>query len=213
MINLALILILSYLVGAIPTAIIASRILIHDDIRKYGSHNAGATNVFRVLGWKPALVVLLIDMGKGALATLVIARMHIEPIPINPQLISLLAGFFAIIGHVWTVFAGFKGGKGVGTAFGVCLGILPLPTLFAFGTWLLCMLLTRIVSLSSIISALAFPVLVWIQKSVLHRDTPDFLFWMSVGLGVFIVFTHRSNLKRLFRGEEKPLKFRKGAEK
>ncbi len=212
MINLALILILSYFVGSIPTAIIASRILIKDDIRKYGSHNAGATNVFRVLGWKPALVVLLIDMGKGALATLGIAKLRIEPLIFHPTWIQLLAGASAIVGHVWTVFAGFKGGKGVGTAFGVCLGLLPFPTLFAFGTWLLLMVLTRIVSLSSIVSAGVFPVLVWIQKFVLHQEIPEFLFWMSVCLAVFIVFTHRSNLKRLFRGEEKPLKFKKGAQ-
>lgn len=211
--NLVLILILSYLVGSIPTAIIASRILIKDDIRKYGSHNAGATNVFRVLGWKPALIVLLIDMGKGALATLGIAKLRIHPMSMHPALIQLLAGFFAIIGHVWTVFAGFKGGKGVGTAFGVCLGLLPLPTLFAFGTWLFCMLLTRIVSLSSILSALMFPIFVWLQKIQSPQKTPNFLFGMSVCLAVFILFTHRSNLKRLFRGEEKPLKFKKGAQK
>lgn len=213
MINLGLILILSYLVGSIPTAIIASRILIKDDIRKYGSHNAGATNVFRVLGWKPALVVLLLDMGKGLLATLGIAQIRIESMAMHPALISLLAGFSAIIGHVWTVFAGFKGGKGVGTAFGVCLGLLPLPTLFAFGTWLLFMFLTRIVSLSSIVSALAFPIFVWFKKINSFPETPNFLFWMSIGLAIFIVFTHRSNLKRLFRGEEKPLKFKKGAQK
>lgn len=211
MFNLALILILSYLVGSIPTAIIASRILIHDDIRKYGSHNAGATNVFRVLGWKPALIVLLIDMGKGALATLGIAQLRILPMAMDPTLVSLLAGVSAIIGHVWTLFAGFKGGKGVGTAFGVCLGLLPLPTLLAFGTWLVLMGFTRIVSLASIISAVVFPVFVWVEKSAFHRQTPNFLVVMSICLGVFIVFTHRANLKRLFRGEEKPLQFKKGA--
>lgn len=213
MINLVLILFLSYLIGSIPTAILASRILIKDDIRKYGSHNAGATNVFRVLGWKPALVVFLIDMGKGALATLGIAKLRIEPMVIHPTLISLLAGCAAIVGHVWTIFAGFKGGKGVGTAFGVCLGLLPLPTLFAFGTWLLFMLFTRIVSLSSIISAVIFPIGVGVQKFGLHQDTPNFLFGMSICLAVFIVFTHRSNLKRLLRGQEKPLTFKKGTQK
>ena len=202
MLSFCVILILSYLAGSIPTAIIAGRIVMKDDIRNHGSKNAGATNVFRVMGWRPALIVMLIDVGKGILATLLISKLRIDPVTMNPLLVKLAAGSASIVGHVWTVFAGFKGGKGVGTAFGVFLGIAPLPVLITLVVWLSVIFMTRIVSVSSLAAAVCLPVALWIQKRFFKPGIPDFLLWITVLLAVLIWFTHRSNIRRLLRGEE-----------
>ena len=202
MLSILLIVFLSYLAGSIPTAIIASRIVMNDDIRNHGSKNAGATNVYRVMGWKPALVVVLIDVGKGVLATLILSRLRIDAVALDPLPVRLLAGSASIVGHVWTVFAGFKGGKGVGTAAGVFLGLAPLPVLAALVVWLGLVFSTRIVSVSSLAAAVTLPTALWIQKRFFDPRIPGFLLWITIALAVLIVFTHRSNIKRLVRGEE-----------
>ena len=202
MIDLILILILSYLAGSFPTAILAGRIVLKDDIRKHGSGNAGATNVFRVLGWRPALIVLLVDVGKGALATLVIARLGADVIPLDRILVQIFAGAAAISGHIWTVFAGFHGGKGMGTALGVLIGLAPVAALSAFGVWLVLVLTTRIVSIGSLAAGILFPVFLVLQKQVFGWDVPTPLFILGVALAVLAVITHRSNIKRLILGEE-----------
>jgi glycerol-3-phosphate acyltransferase PlsY len=202
MLSILLILAISYLAGSIPTAIIAGRIVMKDDIRNHGSKNAGATNVFRVMGWKPALAVVLIDVGKGVVATLLVSKLRIDPVSVDPLLVKVIAGSASIIGHVWTVFAGFKGGKGVGTAFGVFLGIAPVPVLITLGVWLAVVFTTRIVSVSSLAAAACLPTALWIQKRFFKPEIPDILLWITILLAVLIVFTHRSNIKRLLRGEE-----------
>ena len=202
MLSLFIIIILSYLVGSVPTAIIASRIVMKDDIRNHGSGNAGATNVFRVMGWKPALVVVLIDIGKGTLATLLISRMGAASIPLDQTLVQIVAGAAAIVGHVWTVFAGFRGGKGVGTAFGVLVGLAPLASLVALGVWLLLVVTTRIVSVGSLSAGIVFSVVLFVQRYVFDGEVADGLLVLGVLLGILVVATHRSNIRRLLRGEE-----------
>jgi glycerol-3-phosphate acyltransferase PlsY len=196
MLSLFIVLLLSYLAGSIPTAIIASRIILKDDIRNHGSKNAGATNVFRVMGWKPALVVVLIDMGKGVLATLLFTRIALDAPILSHFTLQLLAGCAAIIGHIWTIFAQFRGGKGVGTAFGVLVGLA------ALAVWLILVFATRIVSISSITAGLAFPTVLLVQKFVLKFPVPIGLLIMGIALGLLIVVTHRANIRRLLRGEE-----------
>ncbi|MCK5147831.1 glycerol-3-phosphate 1-O-acyltransferase PlsY [bacterium] len=195
-----LIIFLSYLAGSIPTAIICSRLILKDDIRNHGSKNAGATNVFRVMGWKPALVVVLIDIAKGMVAVLLIVQLG--DTMFNDITIKIFAGLAAIIGHVWTVFAGFKGGKGVGTAFGVLLGLAPIASLITFAVWLILVLITRIVSLGSIAAALIFPMALFVQRHFFSSDLEVELLYMGIGLAVLIFVTHRANVKRLLRGEE-----------
>jgi glycerol-3-phosphate acyltransferase PlsY len=202
MLSILLIVILSYLAGSIPTAVIASRIVMKDDIRNHGSRNAGATNVFRVMGWKPALAVVLIDVGKGVAATLLISKLRIDPVSLDPLWVRVIAGSASIIGHVWTVFAGFKGGKGVGTAFGVFLGIAPVPVLITLGVWLAVVFTTKIVSVSSLAAAVCLPAALWIQKRFFKPEIPDVLLWITLLLAALIFFTHRSNIRRLLRGEE-----------
>ena len=125
MIILGVIIVLSYLVGSIPTSIIMSKAVKGIDIRNYGSGNAGGTNVMRVLGWKHGLFVILLDALKGVLAVVVVARLHQGSIPFENAtpfddftLVQIIAGIAAVIGHIWTIFAGFKGGKGIATALG-----------------------------------------------------------------------------------------------
>ena len=200
MMTLFLILILSYFAGSIPTAIIVSRLVLKDDIRNHGSKNAGATNVFRVMGWKPALFVVLVDIGKGVLATLVISQ--IGTVAIEQTLIQMMAGFAAIAGHIWTVFAGFKGGKGVGTAFGVLLSLAPLASLITFGVWLIIVLLIRIVSIGSLTAGFVFPIVLFLQKQLFDSNVPDSILILGVVLCVLVLITHRSNIKRLIDGTE-----------
>ncbi|MCD6117838.1 glycerol-3-phosphate 1-O-acyltransferase PlsY [bacterium] len=212
MFQIAAAIILSYFAGSFPTAIIAGKIVLKDDIRNYGSKNAGATNVFRVMGWKPALAVLLIDIGKGAAAVLFISRIGIGSSVVNADLIKILAGMAAICGHIWTMFAGFKGGKGVGTAFGALLALTPIPSLIAFGVWLIIVLLVRIVSLGSIAAGITIPAVLSIQKYVLYKDVSNPLLILGFVLGLLILITHRTNIKRLIKGTENKFGNRKAAE-
>ena len=202
MITLCAVLFLSYLAGSIPTAILAGKLILKDDIRNHGSGNAGATNVFRVMGWKPALVVVLIDIGKGLIATLWISILRFDDPVVSPVTLQLLAGFAAIAGHIWTLFAQFKGGKGVGTAFGVLLGLAPIPSLIAFIFWLFLVLTTRFVSVGSISAGIVFPLTLFIQRRFFKPDIHFSILIFGFVLGILIVVTHRANIGRLLRGEE-----------
>jgi glycerol-3-phosphate acyltransferase PlsY len=198
----AIVLILSYIAGSIPTAIIVSRIVMKDDIRNHGSKNAGATNVFRVMGWKPALFVTLVDVGKGTLSVLVIAGIGKGQIPLDPSLVQILAGVAAIIGHIWTVFAGFRGGKGMGTAFGVLVALAPVASLAALGVWLILVFSTRIVSVGSLAAGIVFPAVQFIQRTCFHVPIHNALLIVGVLLLILVFITHRSNIRRLLKGEE-----------
>jgi len=202
MISIFIIIILSYLIGSFPTAVIAGRLIMKDDIRNHGSGNAGATNVYRVMGWKPALVVVLIDVGKGAVATLLISKIGANSIPLDTTLIRIAAGASAIVGHVWTIFAGFRGGKGVGTAFGVLFALAPIASAAAGIVWLILVLATRIVSIGSITAGILFPITLLVEKKFLNKHISDSLLIMGILIALLIIVTHRSNIVRLIRGEE-----------
>jgi len=193
---------IAYLLGSIPSAVWIGKTFHNIDVREHGSGNAGTTNVIRVLGWKTGIPVLLIDVAKGSLATLlpVIFRLA-EPgssLIINLQIIT---GVTAIIGHILPVFAGFKGGKGVATVFGVLLALQFLLTLSCFGVFLIVFLLTGIVSVSSMSAGVAFPILLFFVF-----DTPSVVFKIfSVFVAIALILTHRKNIGRLIKGEEKKL--------
>ncbi len=202
MVSFLIIFILSYLVGSFPTAILLGKILMKDDIRHYGSGNAGATNVFRVMGWKAALIVVLIDIGKGIAAVLLIPKIIWQPVPLDGVTVQILTGIAAIAGHIWTVFAGFRGGKGVGTAFGVLVALIPLSTLVAGIVWLILVLITRIVSVGSLVAGMLFPVFVLLEKHYFDTNVSTPLLAMAVLVALLIIITHRSNIKRLIKGQE-----------
>ena len=171
MLTLLAILAVSYIIGSIPTSLMAGKMLKGIDIRNFGSGNAGGTNAFRVLGWKPGLIVTLIDIVKGVVAAVsVVAFFRHHPIGTFPDMnevaLRLLAGMSAVIGHVFTLFAGFKGGKGVSTAAGMLIGIAPVSMLIVVAIFLLTVYLSRYVSVASMLAAIAFPLIIAIRKYI-----------------------------------------------
>jgi len=201
--SLIVVLLLSYLAGSIPTSIVAGRLLAGIDIRTRGSGNAGATNVYRVLGIGPAIAVAVVDVAKGAVAALLISRIQIGmPAPVDPVLLRLLAGGAAVVGHVWTIFAGFRGGKGVATAIGALGGITPAALACSVAVWITLLLSVRIMSVASLGAAVVLPIGVWILERGPEGGTPRDMLWFTSALALLIVFTHRRNIVRLFRGEE-----------
>jgi glycerol-3-phosphate acyltransferase PlsY len=192
--------VLAYILGSIPTAVWAGRIFHGIDVRERGSGNAGAANAIRVLGWKTGVPVLLIDMIKGWTAAMLPVffdlAQHDTALITNLQ---IMTGLIAIIGHIFPVFAGFRGGKGVATMFGVLLALHPYLTLTCLGVFLIVFLITGIVSVSSMSAGIAFPILLLIVF-----ETPSLLFKLfSIFVAVALLITHRKNIKRLLKGEEK----------
>jgi len=193
-------LILSYLAGSIPSAVWAGRIFHGIDIREHGSGNAGATNTIRVLGWKTGVPVLVFDLAKGWLAASLPVFLNAATAGSQQMTaLQIACGVAAIIGHVFPVFAGFRGGKGVATTFGVLLALYPLLTLSCAGIFLVVLLISNYVSLSSMAAGIMFPILL---MTVFH--TPSLLLKIfSVVIAIALVITHRKNIGRLVRGEEK----------
>lgn len=201
-----LITILAYLLGSIPTSIWISRSFFNIDIRDYGSGNAGATNTFRVLGIKAGIVVFIVDILKGFLAVnLIYLTDYYIPDSGDYINIQLLLGIAAMLGHIFPIYAGFKGGKGVATLFGVICAISLYPTLFMAGIFVLTLVITRYVSLSSMISGLSFPVLI----IVVFKETTPSLVIFSLIIAVLMLFTHQKNIERLLNKEEKKADFSK----
>jgi len=191
----------SYLIGAIPMAIIVGRVVGGIDIRTAGSGNAGATNVYRLFGMKPYLVVLAFDMFKGWAAVALVAPMGAGVM--TGERTAIYCGVAAVAGHVWTVFAGFRGGKGVATAGGAMMGLAPLVAVAAVGVYLAVTLATQYVALGSMAAAACSPLLVYL----LVPAAPAELYLLCLGLAAFIIFTHRVNIRRLLAGEERKTDF------
>lgn len=213
---LALIIILSYLVGSIPTSIIVSKAAKGIDIRKHGSGNAGGTNVMRVLGWKHGLLVILLDALKGVIAVVFIARLHYGSMPFENAtpfddftLVQIIAGISAVIGHIWTVFAEFKGGKGIATALGMLLMIITVDMLVAIGIFTIVVLISKYVSLGSIIGAIAVPITLIVRENIFHVDIQSYntLLPFVIAVSLLVIFTHRKNVIRLLNGSEHKLSF------
>lgn len=190
--------VLSYLIGAIPTAYIFGRLIKKIDIREHGSGNVGATNAFRVLGKGSGTTVLLIDIIKGIIPTTIIANLF----GFTDPLMLVILGIVAVAAHNWTVFLNFKGGKGIATSLGVLIGLtiqIPglRPVLFiVILSWLIVFLAFGYVSLASIFAAVVLP------SCMVIVDAPFVLKVMSIVLCLFIVFRHRSNITRLLQGKE-----------
>jgi glycerol-3-phosphate acyltransferase PlsY len=211
MLPIAIISILSYLVGSIPTSIIVARIRRGIDIRQHGSGNAGGTNVIRVLGWKVGLFVIVIDIAKGLAATMVIARMMYGPIPFENKtpfddftVVQIIAGCAAMLGHVWTLFAGFKGGKGIATACGMLIGVAPVEVAVSLGVFTIVLLISQYVSLGSLSAAVAFPLTMFFRENIFMVDIEGYhtLIFFSIGISLLIIYTHRANIQRLLKGTE-----------
>lgn len=182
----------AYLLGAVPASYLVMRLVKGVDLRTVGSGNLGATNLYRQLGWRFAVPVGLFDMAKGALP--VVAGLRLAG---GGMGVALGLGAAAVIGHVYSVFVGFKGGKGVATGAGVVLGLAPWAFVVSLAVWGVVVWLSGYVSLASVLAALAFPGAIW----VLHPEQRPLL-WMHLMLAALIVVLHRANLRRLVAGTE-----------
>ncbi len=220
MLNLMIVVVLSYILGSMPTSIMLSKWGHGFDIRTKGSGNAGGTNVFRVLGWKPGVFVILVDGLKGFVATTLISRLFWDPsLPFYNRtpfddftIIQMICGGAAIVGHIWTIFAGFKGGKGIATAAGMLIGITPTEFIVSLVVFLIFFIAFRYVSLSSIMAAIAFPLTLIIQYNILSDEIHNYhtLVFFSIGIALLLLYAHRANIKRLLHGTEKKIMSLKG---
>ncbi len=201
--EIIILLILSYSTGAIPTSIIVSKVAKNIDIREHGSGNAGATNVYRILGWKYALIVLLLDIFKAWLPTAVYAITISHPISIlDTGFIQILCGSFAVIGHTYPIFAKFKGGKGVGPLIGVLLALFPIAFPLCLIVAIGIIIKTGYVSLGSIFAAISLPIFILILPTVGIVSPNLSLVVFSLLVPWFVIYTHRSNISRIRNGTE-----------
>ncbi|MDE6623879.1 MAG: glycerol-3-phosphate 1-O-acyltransferase PlsY [Alistipes sp.] len=193
--------VLAYLLGSIPSAVWIGRKYYGIDIREHGSKNAGTTNMLRVLGRRAALPVFALDFLKGFVAVTVIELMQYDDLIGHNDIINLKIGavFAAVLGHIFPVFAGFRGGKGVATLVGAVTGIYPPAALLCFGVWLVVLIISHYVSLSSMIAGCCFPVFTFISPKVNGSWT---FCTFSVVIAVLLIVTHRKNIKRLWEGCE-----------
>lgn len=198
------ILILAYLIGSVPTSVWIGKSFYGIDVREHGSKNAGATNTMRIFGWKAGITVLFIDILKGWLAVNLIHLTNYY-IPETGDFVEfqLLLGIAAILGHIFPIYVGFRGGKGVATLFGLVLAINPEPTLLCIGVFIITLIITKYVSLSSMIAGFAFPAMVIF---VFKTTTPSLVIFSMI-IAVLLLFTHQKNIERLLRKEEKKVLF------
>jgi len=200
--TLIVVLLLSYLVGAVPWSWLVVRLVRGIDLRRVGSGNLGATNTFRVLGAPGGILVLLLDILKGWIAPAGFARLRLDTPPIDAGLLATLAGAAAIVGHIFPVYLGFRGGKGIATTAGVFLALEPRALAIAFAAFALGLAASRgIVSVGSLLAALVLPAAIWWVG--VRQGAPA---WDRVAIGtalaVLIWVKHTSNLSRLLRGQE-----------
>ncbi len=198
--------VIGWLLGSLSGSLLLGR-LRGLDIRQSGSGNAGGTNALRVGGWRFAVFVVLIDVGKGALAAVLglWSPSGIEATSIDPVVQALACSFAAVVGHCWPVFFGFRGGKGAGTAVGAIMVLAPLLATVMIVVWLLVVATTRYVGLATVLAALGFPLCVLAAHWLGHPQSVSLQIF-SIAIATLIVFTHRSNLRRLWQHEEPRIK-------
>ncbi len=194
-----LLIVIAYFIGSIPTALIVSKTFFGVDIRDYGSGNMGATNTFRILGSKYGTIVMICDILKGMIAVslyiFIPSHQHNETAATN---LMVGLGLSAVLGHVFPIFAQFRGGKGVATLFGMMLGLQPIIAASCIGVFLLVLFFTRYVSLSSILAGLSLPICVlwiWNDDVIIYRI-------FAVLVAAMILLTHQKNIKKILNGNE-----------
>jgi len=211
MVSLILLILSSYLVGSLPFALIIGRILKGIDIRKYGSGNLGSTNAFRVLGIPYGILVQILDIGKGLFVVVVLANIMYDNLPfsnITPfddlTLVKIIAGIAAVIGHTFSPFAGFKGGKGINTALGMLISLSPVETSVSAGFFILILLSSGYVSLGSIVASFVFPMTMFLRENLFKVEIYGYktLIFFSIAVSVFLIYNHRTNIIRLLKGSE-----------
>jgi glycerol-3-phosphate acyltransferase PlsY len=199
---ITILIVFAYLIGSIPSSVWLGKRFYKIDVREFGSGNAGATNTFRVLGKKAGIVVLVCDILKGSLAVL-LANLSFYQISSNQFVnLQLALGISAVVGHVFPVFAGFRGGKGVATILGIVICLTPITSALVLIVFLTVLILTRYVSLSSIMAGISYPILL---KFILKNDNQT-LFIFSIFVSILLVITHKKNISRLLKKQESRVK-------
>jgi glycerol-3-phosphate acyltransferase PlsY len=197
--NEFLLIVLAYLIGSTPTAVWVSKYFFGIDIRDYGSGNSGATNTFRVLGPNWGSLVMVVDMLKGIIA---VKLVYLLPYYLDHETqmtnLQIGLGLAAVVGHIFPIWAEFRGGKGVATVFGMVLGIQPLVAVCCVGVFLLVLYLTRFVSLSSILASVAFPIFIL----VIFNEPEDLYRVFAIAVALMVLITHQKNIGRLLQGNE-----------
>lgn len=210
MVSLFTVLLISYLLGSIPSSLWVGQIFHHTDIRKQGSGNLGTTNAFRILGWKSGISVLIMDFMKGFIPSMWIA-MYAFPIgngPIAPPgweadaFLMITCGLMAVVGHMFPIFANFKGGKGAATACGMLFGIEPISIGIAFGLFIIIVLTTRYVSLASITASFIYPITLLIMRHGFDYFVDGSIIIFAIIIASGIIYKHKSNIRRLLNGNE-----------
>lgn len=197
--------VVAYLMGSIPSAVWIGKIFYGIDVRQHGSGNAGATNTFRVLGKTAGAVVLAMDVSKGLGSIALLAWFNpYEAETVAQVNFKLAVGIAAVIGHIFPVFAGFKGGKGVATLLGIVIALHWQAALICIAIFLIIFLLTHYVSLGSMITAISFPILFFL----FFRPVPLSLIYFSMVIAVLVLITHQKNIERLMRREENKMNIR-----
>lgn len=204
MINILNILLLfgGYCLGSIPTAVWIGKYFYKIDVREYGSGNAGATNTFRVLGKKAGIPVMIIDVLKGFAA---VCLAYYSPYPPNSNQfinLELVIGIASLVGHIFPLFASFRGGKGIATLLGIVFGVHPYGALICMGVFIIVLLLSSYVSLSSMVSAISFPIII----IFIFKTTVPSLIIFSILIAIMVLITHQKNIERLIRKEESKAK-------
>lgn len=211
MVALVVVVIISYLIGSIPTSLWMGKLVKGIDIRNHGSGNAGATNTFRVLGWKPGVGVLAIDFMKGFTAAWWVSNLAYiiasGPISIIPvwnlnTFLMITCGIFAVIGHMFPLYAKFDGGKGMAAATGMLVAIEPLAVGITLVIFLVVMFTSRYVSLASLIAAFSYPLTLLVERFIFGVRVDGSVLILAAFIALFIIYMHRSNIKRLKNGTE-----------
>jgi glycerol-3-phosphate acyltransferase PlsY len=196
------IIVFAYLLGSIPTGVIAGRLLRGIDIRGYGSASSGGTNALRVLGWKPGLLVILVDLAKGYAAVWWSTRLLADAGSLAPESVAVLAGLVSVIGHIFPVFAGFRGGKGVAPSAGVLLAVQPPAFAFCVVSFAVLLAVSRIVSVASIGASVLLSSTLAIMRWIVDLPVSAALLRLGLALAVLIPLAHRDNIARLLSGLE-----------
>ncbi|MDQ1266310.1 MAG: acyl phosphate:glycerol-3-phosphate acyltransferase [Bacteroidota bacterium] len=209
--KLILIIVISYLVGAFPTAIFISKRFFGFDIRQKGSGNMGSTNAFRILGWKWGVAVQLIDILKGVIAVLIASvfiganlKFPTAPFLENITVLGFIAGITAVLGHIYSCFAGFRGGKGMNTTLGMLFGIVPIDSTVAVLFFIITVIFSGYISLGSIAGSIGLPLSLLFRHNMLNVEISGYgiLIYLALGLMVLLIFAHRQNIVRLIKGNE-----------
>lgn len=211
MLNIISLIIVSYLIGSFPTALIVGKLFKKIDIRKFGSGNLGSTNAFRTLGIPLGILVQIVDIAKGLIVVLIVSKFFYTQLPFENwtpfedlTVLKIIAGISAVLGHTFSVFVKFKGGKGINTALGMLISLAPIDVSISVGFFILILLSSGYVSLGSVIASFVLPTSMFIRHNIFDVNIYGYktLIFFCIANSVLLIYNHRENIKRLLYGNE-----------